>query len=115
MSQGKVFFELNRFPLTLLVTAVMQLIAIERATAQTLTRSTVETHIRAILAAYTAHDVETIARLDPPSPGFGFRVLQARLPDRPYMDALNAFFSNHDYYRIELNELQTEIDGDLAL
>ena len=114
MSHATPVFGLNRVALTVLATAVL-LLSGESSRAQAPTRSMVETHIRAIVAAYTAHDAETIVRLDPASPGFGFRTLPARPADRPYLDALKTFFANHDYYRIELNELHTEVDDDVAV
>ena len=113
MSQAKLFFGLKQCAFIFLVTVVASVGG--SAAAQTPTRSMVETHVRAIIAAYTAHDPETITRLDPAAPGFGFRTLQARPADRPYMDALKTFLANQEYYRIELNDLHTEVDGDVGL
>jgi len=114
MSRSKLFFALNSslgfFAVVFVLIGLSQ-----NGVAQTLTASMVEKHIEAILAAYTAHDSEAIARLDPAAPGFGFRTLQARRSDRPYIDALNSFFANQDYYRIELNEVTAEVHGDTAV
>jgi len=114
MSRSKLFFALNSslgfFAVVLVLIGLPQ-----SGAAQTPTPSMVERHIQAIVAAYTAHDSQAIARLDPAAPGFGFRTLPSRRSDRPYIEALNSFFANQDYYRIELNELTTEIDGDTAV
>ena len=114
MSRSKPFFALNP-PIGLFAAAFLLLGLSQSGRAQTPTASMVEKHIAAILAAYTAHDSEAIARLDPAAPGFGFRTLQVRRSDRPYIDALNTFFANQDYYRIELNEVAANVDGDTAV
>ena len=111
MSQSQ-FCASRRFALALFAMIVVPLSA---ASAQTLTHAMIESHIRAILAAYSAHDPETIARLDPPAPGYGFRTLTARRADRPYVDGLKTFFASLDYYRIDLNEVQTAVDGNIAV
>jgi ketosteroid isomerase-like protein len=88
------------------------------AVAQTPTRSMVEAHIKAFVAAWASNDPEVIVRVDPPANGFGFRDLQPRQAERPlpaYKDALKAFFATKDYYRVELNELHTEVNGDVGL
>jgi len=114
MSRSKMFFALNS-SLGFLA-AIFVLVGLSQSgAAQTPTASMVERHIQAIAAAYTAHDSQAIARLDPAAPGFGFRTSQPRRADRPYIDALNAFFANQDYYRIEINELTAEVDGDTAV
>src|SRR5215471_12474649 len=73
------------------------------AATQTPTPAMVENHIKAWVAAYTAHDAEGVARLDPPANGFGFRDLPFRASSRPmttYVDGLRTFFAGMDYYRI---------------
>jgi ketosteroid isomerase-like protein len=77
--------------------------------------SMVEGWVREWVSAYTSHDVDAIVRLDPPAPGFGYRDLQMRAINRPVREALKAFFGNMDYYRIELNEIHTAVDGDVGL
>ncbi len=114
MSRSKLLFALNS--LLAFFAVFFVLIGLPQSgAAQTPTASMVERHIEAIVAAYTAHDSEAIARLDPAAPGFGFRTLQARRSDRPYVDALNSFFANQDYYRIELNEITAQVDGNAAV
>jgi ketosteroid isomerase-like protein len=98
------------FAMVLALTALSQ-----SSAAQTLTKAMVEKHIQDIAAAYTAHDAQAVARLDPAAPGYGFRTVQPRTSARPYVDALNAFFATLHYYRIELDELNTEIVGDIAV
>jgi hypothetical protein len=111
MSQPK-FCAPQRVALALLA---LILVPVSAAPAQTLNHAMIESHIRAIVAAYSAHDPETIAKLDPPAPGYGFRTLEARPADRPFIDALNAFFAGMDYYRAELNDVQSAVDGDVAV
>ena len=41
--------------------------------------------------------------------------MPARTADRPYREALNSFFASLDYYRIDVNEIATRIDGDTAV
>ena len=98
MSRSKLFFAPNSS--TGFFAVILVLIGLSHSSAaQTLTKSMVEKHIQEIAAAYTAHDSQAVARLDPAAPGFGFRTLQPRRADRPYIDALNSFFANQDYYR----------------
>ena len=111
MSQSKSSAS-RRFILALFA---MILVPLSAASGQTLTHAMIESHIRAILAAYSAHDAETVARLDPPAPGYGFRTMPARRADRPYIDGLKTFFGSLDYYRIELNEVQSSVDGNVAV
>ena len=79
------------------------------------TPQTVEAWVRAWVAAWTAHDAAELLRLDPPAPGFGYRDLQPRSGDRPLGDALRTFFAGMDYYRIDLNEIHTAVDGETGL
>ena len=102
----------NRFALALFA---LILLPVSGVSAQTLTHAMIESHIRAILAAYSAHDPEAVARLDPPAPGYGFRTSPARRADRPYIETLRTFFASMDHYRIELNEVQSAVDGDVAV
>ena len=82
---------------------------------QTATKEGVQAYIKSWVAAYTSHDTNAIVRLDPPTPGFGFRDLQPRSADRPYLDALKTFFASKEYYRVELNELHADVDGNVGL
>jgi ketosteroid isomerase-like protein len=114
MNQSRLFFALNS-SIGFFIGVLVLIGLSQSSAAQTLTRTMVEKHVQDIAAAYTAHDAQAVARLDPAAPGYGFRTLQPRRSDRPYIDALNSFFANQDYYRIELNELNSEIDGDIAV
>jgi ketosteroid isomerase-like protein len=90
----------------------------ETAFAQTLTRAMLESHLKAWIAAYDAHDAEAVARLDPPANGYGFRDLPYRSSERPlstYIDGLKTFFGSMEYYRMELNELHADVDGNIGL
>jgi ketosteroid isomerase-like protein len=111
MSQPKSFAP-RRFALALFA---LILVPVSAASAQTLNHAMIESHIRAILAAYSAHDAEAVAGLDPASPGYGFRTSAARRADRPYVDTLKTFFASMDSYRIDLNEVQSAVDGDIAV
>src|SRR5262245_61194543 len=103
MPQSKPAFArtaMGAFAMAIALTALSQ-----NGAAQTLTKAMVEKHVQDIAAAYTAHDAQAVARLDPAAPGFGFRTIQPRNSARPYIDALNAFFASLDYYRIDVDEL----------
>jgi len=114
MHRSKLFLALNS-SIGFFAVVLMLIGSSQTSTAQPLTKSMVEKHIQDIAAAYTAHDAQAVARLDPAAPGYGFRTLQPRSSNRPYIDALNTFFASQDYYRIELTELNTEIDGNIAV
>lgn len=86
--------------------------------AQMPTRSMIETHVKASYAAWASKDVEAIVRLDPPANGFGFRSLKARSAETPlstYRETVKSFFDLMENFRIELNEMQTAVDGDIGL
>jgi ketosteroid isomerase-like protein len=92
--------------------------ATETATAQTITPSMVESQMNTWLAAWASNDPEVIARVDPPSNGFGARALQLRPAEMSlstWLDQIKAFFATKEYYRAEFNELHTAVDGDIGL
>ena len=112
------FYQPVRFSLMIVPLLAALLSVPTIATAQTPTPAMLENHIKAWVAAYTAHDAEGVARLDPPANGFGFRDLPFRASSRPmatYVDGLRTFFAGMDYYRIELNEVHAEVDGNIGL
>ncbi len=78
-----------------------------------------EADIRAGLAAWSSADISTIAAGASFARGFGFRTRAARtresLPPESVPRILTAFFDNMDYYRITLDELHVELDGDVGL
>jgi hypothetical protein len=78
----------------------------------------VESHVKEWVAAGNSNDPETAARLDPPANGFGYRELKSRsaeIPASTRLGNLKVFFASFEYYRITLNEVQTDVDGDIGL
>src|SRR5262249_27457560 len=76
-----------------------------------------ESHVKETIAAYDSHDVERTVKADPAAIGFGYRELNARPADTSaaYSNAIKAFFARKDYYRIRLDDIQTDVDGNIGL
>ena len=73
----------------------------------------VESHVKEWLAAGNSNDPETAARLDPPANGFGYRELKSRsgeIPASTHLENLKVFFASFEYYRVTLNEVQTDVE-----
>lgn len=86
------------------------------ATAQSLTREMVESRIKEVISAYDSNDVERIVKVDPGANGFGFRELNARPADTvSWSNGLKAFLTRADYYRMHLDEVHTNVDGNVGL
>jgi ketosteroid isomerase-like protein len=110
------------FPNRTLLSAVPFLLLLAIATgsaiAQPLSPSMVESHLREWIAAWASNDPAKIVKVDPPIDGFGVRTLQARSDDTPegtYLTIIKSFFTGLDYYRVELNQVQTKVDGNIGL
>ena len=106
-------FVFASLPLLLMVVSTA-----ECAVAQPLTKSMVEAHIREWIAAFASNDPAQIVKLDPPANGFGYRVSEARSASMGVATWLNTnkeFFGGMDYYRIELDKVQTEVEGNIGL
>jgi|GEM_PF-2446691 len=76
-----------------------------------------EPHVRSLYAAWSSRDGTEVARLDPSAPGFGFRVRDARALRSPpeYDESLKTFFATLDNYRLSVDELRTDVIGDIGL
>lgn len=88
------------------------------ASAQPPTPGMVEEHMKAWYAAWASKDPDTVARIEPPANGFGFRALAPRslaTPRAENLERIRNFFVSMEYFRIELNELHTAVDGDVGL
>jgi ketosteroid isomerase-like protein len=78
----------------------------------------VESHVKDWVAAASANKPEAIVRLDPAANGFGYRQLKARSADVPVpaqLDTVKAFLASVESYRVTLDEVQTEVEGDVGL
>ncbi|MBI4906615.1 MAG: nuclear transport factor 2 family protein [Acidobacteria bacterium] len=98
--------------------ALMLLSGKTTAMAQTPTPAMVETHMKAWFAAWASLNPEAIVKVDPPANGFGFRspaVRSAGTPMPEYSKKIKSFLGLMDYFRIELNELHTAVEGDVGL
>jgi ketosteroid isomerase-like protein len=92
--------------------------AAECAVAQPLTKSMVEAHIREWIDAFASNSPAQVVKLDPPANGFGYRALEARSASMSVATWLNTnkeFFGGMDYYRVRLDKVQTEVEGDIGL
>jgi ketosteroid isomerase-like protein len=88
------------------------------AIAQPLTAAMVESHVKEWLAAFASNDPEKAARADPPTNGFGWRALKARSAEMQFstwLETQKTFFAGMDYYRVQLNEVQAAVDGNIGL
>lgn len=85
--------------------------------AQTPASESLEQHVRGLYAAWASSDRAEVARLDPSAPGFGFRVRNARAVRTPqdYDESLKTFFATLNNYRLTVDELQTDVIGDIGL
>jgi hypothetical protein len=86
------------------------------AIAQSLTREMVEARVKEVIAAYDSNDVERIVEVDPGAIGFGFRELNTRPADTAaWANGLKAYLTRVDYYRMHLDEVHTDVDGNIGL
>jgi len=88
--------------------------------AQEITASDVEQAVRTLFAAWNSGDPMRFAELDlqTTGSGFGYRNRAPRAGGRSQEERLlrlRAFFSSKDYFRIELDEIHTAVDGDVGL
>jgi ketosteroid isomerase-like protein len=118
VSRAERFLGPARFAGTFLAVGIMLLSTNQSVMAQTPTPAMVESWVKGWVAAWTSNDAEAVARADPTAKGFGFRDFQYRPDNRPLaarIDAIKSFFATKEYYRVELNELHTEVDGNIGL
>jgi len=84
-----------------------------------ITKEEVAEAVRAWCAAFHTRDIQTIIAMEPRVVGFGFRELahrdHAALGEGGYwLQRLEGFFGRMDYYRLELEDLQTSVTGDIG-
>jgi ketosteroid isomerase-like protein len=84
-----------------------------------ITKEEVAEAVRAWCTAWHTHDIPTIAAMEAQAGGFGFRPLTRRdhvaISEAGHIQAMERFFSQIDYYRVELEDLQTSVTGDVGL
>ena len=85
-----------------------------------ITKEEVAEAVRAWCAAWHARDIQTIIAMEARAGGFGFRALARRdhaaLGDEGYWwQRLERFCGQMDTYRLELEDLQTSVTGDIGL
>jgi hypothetical protein len=80
-------------------------------------RESLEQHVRELYGAWASGDPAKVAAIDDTAPGFGYRQRSARSVRTPsaYLESLKAFFGSLNYYRISIDELQTDVTGDVGL
>jgi ketosteroid isomerase-like protein len=84
-----------------------------------ITKEEVAEATRAYIAAWRTGDVQTIIAMEAQVVGFGFRAWARRdtaaFGEGDYLRTLEWFFGPMDDYRVELEDLQTSITGDIGL
>src|SRR5712692_190764 len=103
-----------------LATAGLLVLVADRDTGmqQALTREAVEQHLRALYSVWATGDpVKILAAAEPQGAGFGLRSLAPRTnrPRDVEIEELRSFFNRVEYWRANLDELHTAVDGDVGL
>lgn len=84
-----------------------------------ITKEEVAEVVRGYMAAYDNHDVQTIVAMGAGEVGFGFRKKAwrdwASLGESARFAENEQFFGQMDYYRLNLEDLQTSVAGDIGL
>jgi ketosteroid isomerase-like protein len=83
-----------------------------------ITKEEVAEAVRRWYAAWPIRDIQTIVAMDAQAGGFGFRVLARRdhaALGEGFVQMVERFFSQMDYCRVELEDLQTSVIGDIGL
>jgi ketosteroid isomerase-like protein len=84
-----------------------------------MTKDDVANAVRSWCAAWHTRDVKTIAGMEARAGGFGFRPLARRdhaaLGESAYSRRIEQFFDRLDYYRLEIQELETAVEGGVGL
>jgi ketosteroid isomerase-like protein len=84
-----------------------------------ITKEEVAEAVRDFYAVWKAGDMKAAARIDANAIGFGFRTAAWRdLSTRggeAYLQMLEQFLDQMDYYRLDLEELHTSAEGDIGL
>ena len=84
-----------------------------------ITKEEVAEAVRAWCTAFHTRDVQTIAAMEVQTGGFGYRPLARRdhaaTGEMERIQSMERFFAQMDYYRLELEDLQTSVIGDVGL
>ncbi len=83
-----------------------------------ITKEEVAEGVRGWFSACKAGDMKTVAEMEANAIGFGFRTAAWRDQTHrgePYLQILERYFDNFDYFRIELEGLHTSTEGDIGL
>jgi ketosteroid isomerase-like protein len=83
-----------------------------------ITKEEVAEAVRRWYAAYHTRDIQTILSMEAQAGGFGFRALARRdhaALGEGFLQMVERFFGQVDYYRVELEDLQTSVTGDIGL
>jgi ketosteroid isomerase-like protein len=84
-----------------------------------ITKEDVAEAVRAWCRAWHTHDIEAICAMEARAVGFGFRALAARdhaaRPAGHQAQFLKQFFGQKVYYRLEPENFQTSVEGELGL
>ncbi len=84
-----------------------------------MTKEEVAEAVREWCGAWHAGDIQTIITMEAQAGGFGFRELARRdhaaYGEGAYLQRLEQLFGQWDYYRLEFEDLQTSVTGDIGL
>ncbi|SRR6266511_668255 len=84
-----------------------------------ITKEDVAEAVRGWCAAFHTRDMQTIIAMEARAVGFGFRTLDwrdlAARGEGGYWQSLEQFFGRMDDYRLELEDLQTSVTGEIGL
>ena len=83
------------------------------------TKEEVAEAVRQLYAAMHTRDIQTIIAMAAQAGGFGFRAWARRdyaaHGEGAYVQLLEQFYDQMDYYRLELEDLKTSVTGDIGL
>ena len=84
-----------------------------------ITKEEVAEAARAWCTAWDTHDIKTILAMEARAGGFGFRHLARRdhvaMGEQRYRQILEQFFDQVECYRLQPEDLQTSVAGDVGL
>ncbi len=84
-----------------------------------ITKEEVAEAVRAWCAAFHTRDIQTLLPMEAQAFGFGFRVVAWRdasgRSEGDHLQYFERFFGRMDSYRLELEDLQTSVTGDIGL
>ena len=84
-----------------------------------ITKEAVAEAVRGWCGAWHTRDLKAILAFETRAGGFGFRPLARRdhaaIGEAAYLEMVQRFFSQMAYYRLELEDLQTSVAGEIGL